>query len=183
MSRRVDREDKRQIFARVDLLNECLKVVCVGGVEAKPVDRMRWIILPRWDQTALPLRCHGLSLILQEELATIPSYEGVRLIPERFLYKLEADKNIQNGRLRSLVAGWHFRYELNDKGPEHRYEATCLPQALLTAEGSRFPLYHMHVKEVTGVYDDLHYPIGEPERPLNLVFEIIRLIKDEFIQS
>ena len=48
---------------------------------------------------------------------------------------------------------------------------------------TKLTVWGMHVKEVAGVYDDLHYPIGEPEKPLNLIFEIIRLIKDEFIQS
>ncbi len=59
----------------------------------------------------------------------------------------------------------------------------CAADAIGQATSRRFPPYHMHVTEKSDLSDNLHYPIGEPTQPLGLVFEILRLIKDEFVSS
>jgi len=80
-------------------------------------------------------------------------------------------------------ASWHFRYELNDRGPEHSFTTACIADAIKQATNRRLPPYHMHIAEKSALSDDLHYPIGEPTQPLDLVFEVLRLVKDEFVSN
>jgi hypothetical protein len=131
----------------------------------------------------LPIRCDGLSLAFDEEIVVLPTNSGVRLLCERFEYKVEATKDLTDHRSRTVPAGWHFRYERDDRGPEHSFMAACVADAVGQATNRRLPLYHMHVAEKSALSDDLHYPIGEPVKPLDLIFEILRLVKDEFVPS
>jgi hypothetical protein len=131
----------------------------------------------------LDIKCDGLLLIFQEEIAAIPSDLGIRLICERFEYKVEATKDLMDHQSRTVAAGWHFRYELNDRGPEHSILASCSADAVRQATNRRLPLYHMHVAEKSDLSDHLHYPIGEPIQPLDFIFEVLRLIKDEFLSG
>lgn len=129
----------------------------------------------------MPIRCDGLSLSLLEEITALPVESGIRLVCEKFVYKVEASMKLTNHRSRLVSQGWHFRYEFRDSGPENEYASSCVPDAIRRCRTRRLPSYHMHVAEKDGVYDDLHYPIGDPSDPLALIFELVRLIKDEFV--
>ena len=181
MSHREQTEAQKLVNVRVADINRVLRVTCVGGVEAQPTGALRWQIAPTWKRTTLPIRCDGLLLVFHEEIVVLPTNLGVRLIFERFQYKVEATKNLTDHRSRTVPAGWHFRYERDDRGPEHSFMVACVADAIRQATNRRLPLYHMHVAEKSALSDHLHYPIGEPVQPLNLVFEILRLVKDEFV--
>lgn len=183
MSRREQREAQKLVDARVADINRVLRVTCVGRVEAQPTGALRWQIVPTWGRTALPIKCDGLLLVFHEEIVALPTDLGVRLICERFEYRVEATKDLTDHQSRVVPAGWHFRYELDDRGPEHSFLAACVADAIRQATNRRLPPYHMHVAEKSALSDNLHYPIGEPIQPLDLVFEILRLVKDEFVSS
>jgi hypothetical protein len=131
----------------------------------------------------MPIKCVGLTLVFHEEIVALSTDLGVRLICERFEYRVEASRDLTDYHSRAVPAGWHFRYELNDRGPEHSFMTACVADAIKQATNRRFPPYHMHVAEKSALSDNLHYPIGEPMQPLDLVFEVLRLVKDEFVSS
>lgn len=79
-----------------------------------------------------------------------------------------------------LLKDWEFRYEFDPRGAEHGMPKVCEPSALENRVDDRLPPFHIHVCEKGTINSDLHYPIGIPETPLELLFEIIRLIRDEF---
>jgi hypothetical protein len=135
----------------------------------------------KWD--SIPVRCKGLELELKEEIFAMRLEEEIKLVCNRFSYKLEAKGRVTDHSQRTLDAGWHFRYELNDAGEIHSFENACNASAVATATSRRFPPFHMHVRERSDLGDSLHYPISEPIQPLNVVFDIIRLIKDEFVTN
>lgn len=181
--RREQKEAHKQVNTRVANLNSVLELICTGRVEAQPIDVLRWRIVPSWKRETLPIRCDGLSLVFHEEIMAVPTEIGFRLTCVRFEYKVEATKDLI-GRQECIVpSGWHFRYELDDKGLEHSFAASCVADAIRQAKARRRPPYHMHVAESQGLSDNFHYPLGEPSQPLDLVFEILRLVKDEFLLS
>lgn len=108
---------------------------------------------------------------------------GVRLIYERFEYKIEASRDLTDYRSRVVPVGWHFHYELDDRGPGHSFITACFADAIKQATNRRLPCYQMHIAENSDLSEDPHYPIGEPIQPLDLVFEDLRLVKDEFVSS
>jgi len=183
VAHREQRQAQKLVNDRVASINKVLRVTCVGSVEACPTGALRWQIVPTWKRPALPIRCDGLILVFYEEIVVLPTNLGVRLICERFKYTVEATKNLTDHRSRTVPVGWHFRYERDDKGPQHSFMTACVANAIKQATNRRLPLYHMHVAEKSNLSDDLHYPIGEPVQPLDLVFEILRLVKDEFVPS
>lgn len=183
MSRPEQREGRKLVDARVADINSALRVVCIGGIEARPTGALRWQIVPTWGRVTLPIRCDGLSLFFHEEIVALSIGLGVRLICERFEYKVEASRDLTDYRNRVVPAGWHFRYELDDRGPEHSFITACVADAIKQATNRRLPPYHVHVAEKSALSDNLHYPIGEPMQPLDLVFEVLRLVKDEFVSS
>lgn len=176
-----NREASTLIQKRLDSLNECLHIITSGSVVAIPVLAMNWKIVPAMNWDSLPLKCRGLELGFNEEIITIRSGGEVRLVCRRFCYKLEAKSSITDHNQRRLNAGWQFRYELDDRGPVHSFANACTASALVTATTRRLPAFHMHVKEMSDLDDSLHYPISEPSEPPNIIFNVIRLIKDEFI--
>lgn len=183
MSRNEQRQAQKLVDIRVANINSVLRVVCVGGVEARPISTLQWQIAPTWRRPALDIRCDGLLLIFREEITALPTDLGVRLICERFQYRVEATKDLTDHQNRAVAAGWHFRYELEDRGPEHLSTAACVADAIRQATERRLPPYHIHVTEKSDLSDHLHYSIGEPIQPLDLIFEILRLVKDEFVPN
>ncbi len=181
MARREQRESQKLVDIRVGDINKALRATCVGTIEARATGALQWQLIPTWGRSALAIRCDGLFLAFYEVVTALPTGSGVRLICDRFHYKVEATKDLTDHQSRTVPAGWQFRYELNDRGIEHSFMTACVADAIEQANSRRFPPYHMHVAEKSALSDKLHYPIGEPTQPLSLVFEILRLIKDEFV--
>lgn len=181
--RREQREAQASIDRRLTDLNQCLSLISLSKVEGRPIGLLQWEIVPVMRWATLPLKCKGLTLKFHEEIMALPTDNGVNLTCQRFEYKLEALESLTDQYNRKLIAGWHFLYELNDRGAEHLFKAACTAAAIKQATHRRLPAYHLHVAENSDIRDDLHYPIGEPSEPLNIAFEIIRLISDEFVEK
>jgi hypothetical protein len=181
LTQREQRDAQKLVDDRISIINEILKVICRGGVEGKPKGALRWEIAPRWGNE-IPIRCDGLSLVFLEELSALPSDSGFRLVCVRFKYKVEAMREVKISQNRTIPLGWQVRYELSDSGPAHSFENACSPTAIVNASKRRSPLFHAHIEENGSILDDsFHYPIGDQAQPLHLAYEILRLIKDEFI--
>jgi hypothetical protein len=175
------REAKTLITDRVDNLNQCLNIICNGRVEAIPTLALEWKIVPSYKWASIPSKCNGLELEFFEDISAVNINSEIKLICRKFKYKFEAKNNVTYHSQRIIKPGWQFRYELDDKGSAHSFMNACSYSALVSSTTTRFPPYHLHVDEIPEVGDSLHYPLDEPNEPLNVIYDIIRLIKDEFV--
>jgi len=175
------RQAQTLIVDRVDNLNQCLNIICDGRIEAIPIAALEWKIVPAYKWPAIPTKCDGLELEFFEDISAVNINNEIKLICRKFKYKLETVNNVTHHSQRIIGPGWQFRYELDDKGSAHSFINACNYLALVSATTIRLPPCHLHVDEIPAVGDSLHYPINEPNEPLNVIYDIIRLIKDEFV--
>jgi len=143
-----------------------------------------WCILPTdrmFQKDGFPILGNKFRFLVNENFGT----SADKLIFTCFRYRLKKVTDVSTERVAitdRLPMDWEFRYEFEPRGEEHSMPRAGEPDALQARTGDRFPPYHMHVYEKGTIGDDLHYPLGTPEEPFDLLFEVIRLIHDEFIK-
>ena len=189
--RRVLRDRQQLVVERVDAINKRLKYLSSYRVDCVPQGPDWWHILPKlgiFKAQGLPIYGKKFCLLIEEVLYIMTTKEEPEIGELRFRSFCYALKKITDpdsqGTFKSdlLPKDWEFRYEFDPRGEEHGMPQSCNPDALKNRFGDRLPPFHMHVCEKGTVDSDLHYPIGNPEPPLELLFEIIRLIRDEFVR-
>lgn len=181
--RRAIKEREQTVDARVTEINRRLKYLSLYTVTHFSKGPESWCILPvnkMFREDGFPILGNKFRLLVDEDLST----SGEKLIFTYFRYRLKKVRDISTERAAltdRLPMDWEFQYEFNDRGEEHSMPQACEPDVLEARTGERFPPFHMHVNEKGTIGKDLHYPLGIPEKPFDLLFEVIRLIRDEFI--
>jgi hypothetical protein len=182
LRRSVIKERESAVSERVTEINRRLKHLSDYTVTYFPLGREIWYILPAirlFQEDGFPILGNKFSLLITENLGT----SADKLTFTYFRYRLRKISDVSTERVATdrLPMDWEFRYEFDLRGEEHAMPRAGEPDALQDRTGDRFPPFHMHVYEKSTIGDDLHYPLGIPERPFDLLFEVIRLIRDEFI--
>lgn len=187
---RVLRDRQQLVVERVDAINNRLKYLSSERVDYVPRGPDSWHILPKlrvFKDQGFPIHGKKFRLLIEEYLYIITTKEEPEVGELRFRSFCYALKKIADPDLQKtlktdlLLKDWEFRYEFLPRGEEYGMPQACEPDALRNRVDDRLPPFHIHVYEKGTINSDLHYPIGNPETPLELLFEIIRLILDEFI--
>jgi len=186
---RVLRDRQQLVVERVDAINKRLKYLSSYRVDCVPRGPDSWQILPKlgvFKEQGFPIHGQKFRLLIEENLYIMTTKEEpetgeLRFHSFRYALKKTLDPDLQEMlKTDLLLKDWEFRYEFNPRGAEYDMPQACEPDALRNRVDDRLPPFHMHVYERGTINADLHYPIGTPETPLELLFEIIRLIRDEF---
>jgi hypothetical protein len=181
--RSIIKEREREVTGRVTEINRRLKYLSPYAVTHFSDGSESWCILPMnkmFQNNGFPISGNKFLFLVTEKLST----SGGRLTLTYFRYRL---KKVTDIFTKGVVAtdklpmDWEFRYDFNPRGEEHAMPQAGDSVALQGRAGDRLPAFHMHVYEKGTIGDDLHYPIGTPDNPWELLFEVIRLIHDEFI--
>jgi hypothetical protein len=187
---RVLRGRQQLVVDRVDEINKRLKYLSSYRVDYVPRGPDSWHILPNiglFKEQGFPIHGEKFRLLIEEKLYIMITKEEPEIGELRFhsfcyALKKTVDPDLQETLKTDLLPkDWEFRYEFSPRGVEYDMPQACEPDALKNRVDDRLPPFHMHVYEKGTINSDLHYPIGNPEAPLELLFEIIRLILDEFI--
>lgn len=188
--RRIIQERHLLVAERVDDINRRLRFVSQYRMSYVPKGPDTWVILPAeriFRDEGLPILGDKFRFLISEDVSIVPTSTEVEvgeLIFVRFCYRLKRTMQVlMKGAINSdlLPMDWEFRYEFDPRGEEHAMPQAGEPSALQNRTGPRLPPFHIHVLEKTTIGDDLHYPLGMPKKPLELLFEVLRLIRDEFI--
>lgn len=181
--RRVIKERELAVDTRVTEINRRLKYLSLYTVTHFSNGPESWCILPMnrmFREDGFPILGNKFRFLVDENLST----SGDKLIFTYFRYRLKKVADISTESVaitHELPVDWEFRYDFNLCSEEHAMPRAGEPDALQYRTGDRLPPFHMHVYEKSTIGDDLHYPLGIPEKPFALLFEVIRLIRDEFI--
>jgi len=184
LRRKAIKERELAVTTRVKEINRRLKYLSRYSVTYIPRGPESWCILPTdkmFQNDGFPIFGNKYRLLVNEYLGT----SADKLIFTYFRYRLKKVRDLSTKRIAitdGLPRDWEFRYEFNPRGEEHAMPQAGEPDALQARTGDRFPPFHMHVYEKGTIGDNLHYPLGIPEEPFDLLFEVIRLIHDEFIR-
>ena len=182
--RKAIKERELAVTLRVTEINRRLEHLSRYTVTNFSREPESWRILPThklFQEDGFPILGNKFRLLIIEDLGT----SADKLIFTYFRYRLKKITDLSPERVAitdGLPMDWEFRYEFNPRGEEHAMPQAGEPDALQARTGDRFPPFHMHVYEKGTIEDDLHYPLGIPEKPFDLLFEVIRLIHDEFIR-
>ncbi len=181
--RQAIKERELAVTTRVTEINQRLRYLSNYTVTNVSRGPESWCILPTdkmFQTDGFPIYGNKYRLSVIEYLGT----SADKLIFTYFRYKLKKSTDVATKRVvitDMLPMDWEFRYEFNPRGEEHAMPKAGDSDTLKARTEDRFPPFHMHVYERSTVGDDLHYPLGIPEKPFDLLYEVIRLIHDEFI--
>lgn len=176
------RQRRKLIEDRVAEINKRLQLVSSQYVHPVSQGPDRWYIVPfrQFIDQGFVIRGNKFRLKIWEDIST----HSDELAPVGFCYALKkiVDPDASGTIGTNLLPkDWEFRYDFSPRGEEHEMPGACSLDALNNRVADRLPPFHVHVCELGTVDDTLHYPIGTPEKPLELLFEIIRLVQDEFL--
>lgn len=178
------KERESAVTTRVTEINRRLKHLSRYTVTHISRGPESWCILPTdkmFQKDGFPILGNKFRLLVNENWGT----SSDMLILTYFRYRLKKVTDLSTKRVAitdGLPIDWEFRYEFDPRGDENAMPRAGEPDALQAGTGDRLPPYHMHVYEKSTIGDELHYPLGMPEKPFDLLFEVIRLIRDEFIR-
>lgn len=183
LRRREIQEREQAISTRVMNINQRLNYLSRYTVASVPNGPESWCIRPTdrmFQKDGFPILGNKFRLLINEDLRI----SSDQLIFTYFRYRLNKVSDIVSGTeaiTDKLQTAWELRYDFEPRGDEHEMPHAGEPNAYIKKTSRRFPPFHIHINE-QGVGDNLHYPLGIPDNPFDLIFEIMRLIYDDFIK-